>query len=104
MKKTLVRGTTPSIQFHFKTVDTSAISIAYLVIRCCGRVVVEKDLSEATVSEQTITWKLTQDETLKLRVGDVAVVCCDWKLTDGTRGRSKVAEYMVEPAGKSKVI
>lgn len=100
----LISGTTPSVQFIFKNVDPADIAVAYLTVRVGDSVVIEKDITEASVQNNTLTWVLTQEETLRLNVGDTCRICCDWKTSSGVRGRSKMATMTVEESGKSCVI
>lgn len=102
---TIIRGTTPTVQFSFSAVKTSEIDVAYMIIKCDGRVIIEKDLSEASeITHNHLQWKLTQEESIKLKVGATVSIYCDWKTNDGTRGRSKVGTYVVEESGKCGVI
>lgn len=61
------RGTTAVIEYKFKTIDVSTITSCYLTIKQ-GDVEIEKDLSDATMdtTDNTLSWKLTQAETLGL--------------------------------------
>lgn len=97
----LISGTTPTITFTFDEIDVSEITVAYLVIKSRGKTVIEKDLTEAAVEDKAISWTLAQADTLLLKPSATCTVCCDWKTTDGTRGRSAVEEYKVEASGKS---
>lgn len=99
----LIRLTTPTIQFTFKDIDTAQIEKAYLVIKN-RQVIIEKAMDEATVTTGMIEWKLTQQESQRLKVGEKVTIYCDWLLKDGTRGRSKTAEYTVADTGKNEVI
>ena len=103
----LVRGTTPSFEITFNTVSVSDIVVAYLVFKSGGKIVLEKDLTTATVGDKTLTWTLSQEESFLVgrsnSVRHVDVVC-DWKLSDGTRGRSSVAPCIIELPGKNEVI
>lgn len=102
---TIIRGTTPTIEFTFSTVKPADISVAYMIIKCDGRTILEKDKSEVSgTTSRTLQWKLTQEESLKLRVGSTVSIYCDWKTADGTRGRSKVGTYLIEESGKCGVI
>lgn len=100
----IVQYSTPTIIINFPTVDTSAISEAYLVFKCAGATVLEKDLTSATVETKKISWRLTQNETKSFVVNTSVKVCCDWKLSDGTRGRSVETEYWIVETGKNEVI
>ena len=102
----IVRGTTPTIKWVFSTVNVETISSAYLTIRNRRTVVIEKALSEATVDTTTksVSWTLTQAETLALKDFQEYGLFCDWLLADGTRGAGKAKTVMACPAGKNEVI
>lgn len=100
----LIRGTTPTLEFTYSDITVSDIVKALLVIKQDKRTMIEKDIGTATVSENSIAWTLAQEDTLLLREQRDAFIMCDWKLADGTRGRSKVLVVDVEDPGKSEVI
>lgn len=81
-------GTTPTIIYTFSIVTPSDMTDAVLTIKVGGEILIEKDLEDATVGEHTLSWTLTQAETLSLgiRCGTMMV---NWLLTDGVRGASK---------------
>lgn len=100
----IIRGTTPTIKFAFNQINPANIVVAYLVIKQGDKTVIERDDQTATVASDSLSWTLTQAETLKLSKSFNAVIFCDWKLQDGTRGRSNVATEAIEESGKSEVI
>lgn len=100
----IIRGTTPTIKFTFSQIETANIIVAYLVIKQGDRTVIERDLQTATIDSDNLSWTLTQAETFKLSRNLKANVFCDWKLQDGTRGRSNVRTDSVEDSGKQEVI
>lgn len=100
----IIKGTTPTIIFTFSEVDVAHITTAFLVIKQNDTVIIDKPITDAVIGEDSIEWKLTQLETLSLSENRMAEVCCDWKLADGTRGRSNKIEERVEKAGKNGVI
>lgn len=100
----IIRGTTPTIKFVFNTISVQSITTAYFLIKSGSKIIIEKDLSTATVENNNLSWKLTQEESLMLSAGGSVVLMCDWKLADGTRGRSKIETCKVAPAGKGEVI
>lgn len=101
----IIRGTTPTITFSFSSVRPSDISAAYLTISGIYNTdSVSRDLDSATVSSDSLSWTLTQEETLRLTAGGPVQVLCDWKLSDGTRGRSKAATLKIGDTGKNEVI
>lgn len=103
-KGVIVQYTTPTILINFPTIDTSTITEAYLVFKTAGATVLEKDLAAATVEEKKVSWRLSQVETGKFTLNTTVEIYCDWKLSDGTRGRSLKADYWIVETGKAEVI
>ena len=99
----IIRATTPTIKYVFKTVRVEDITAAYMTIKMEESVLIEKDLTEATVSEDAITWTLTQQETLAM-TADKVTIMLNWKLNDGTRGASVRTALFVEDNDKEEVI
>lgn len=100
----IIKGTTPTIRYTFNTINTEDIAVAFLSIKQNDKTIIEKDLSTATVDEGTIFWKLTQEETLKLRRKVFATIYLDYLLGDGTRAAGKTRKEMIGPTGKEEVI
>ena len=98
---TIIKGTTPTIQYKFNVVHVTDISKAYLTITG-GPEPIEKDLDSATIGTNTISWTLTQQETLSF-AGTVQVML-NWLTTGGTRGASKKTMIVVESNLKEVVI
>ena len=98
----IIRGTTPTISYTFKTVDVSKITDAFMTIKRNGIVAVEKALDDATVGEKSLSWTLTQAETLSVS-GD-AYMMLNWKTNDGTRGASAETSVKFTPNHKEEVI
>ena len=83
----IVVGTTPNIIYTFKSVSVSNIVTAILTIKKDGSEVLRKTIDDATVGDKSLTWKLSQDDTLS--VGDGKASCMlNWVTADGTRGVS----------------
>lgn len=80
-------GTTPTITYAFSIVSPSDMTEAVLTIKIGSIIVIEKTLDDATVGEDSLSWTLTQSETLSLgtRYGTMMV---NWLTSDGTRGAS----------------
>ena len=92
----IVRGTTPTIQMSFQTIDVGTISEAYLTIRQeATGLVIEKDLSDALRGEGVLSWTLTQEETLQIKPPYSVQIQCRYLLSDGTAGASQI--YTVYP-------
>lgn len=63
----IARGTTPTIQFVFKSIDTADIAVCYLTIKQGDITLIEKTLDDAvSVGNGLLEWSLTQEETLML--------------------------------------
>lgn len=100
----IIRGTTPTITFTFSSVEVSNIQVAYLFVQQIDQTLIEKDISAATVDENSLSWELTQEETLSLKDRSRVKIFCDWRLASGLRGRSEVFETTVDNSGKNEVI
>ena len=101
----IIRGTTPTLRFAFTDINADHIVTAYLVIKYDQTTLIEKPISDVVNrTETTMDWKLSQSETLLLPDRKTVDICCDWKLQDGTRGRSTVCSVIVESSGKNEVI
>lgn len=107
----IVRFTTPTIIIKFRTIDPETITEAFLVFKEEGEEVLSKPLSQASVHKATeeepenyIAWTLTQEETGALELNSRVIVCCDWLIQDGTRGRSRTREIQIVDTGKDEVI
>ena len=64
----MIQGTTPTHTFKMP-LDISNISKLRVSYAQNGQVVITKELSDFTVESDTITTKLTQEDTLKFRGG-----------------------------------
>ena len=99
----IIRGTTPILIFTFDSITVSDVSVAYLTIKQNNEIILSKDIQEASVGEKTISWQLSQQDTLSLMACS-AVVYCDWKLNSGVRGASAPLTIGVSSSGKVEVI
>lgn len=84
----IIIGTTPTITYKFKIVDVSEITVAILTIKERGVNIIELNLSDATIGEDSLSWTLTQEETLLIGAR-TATMMLNWKTEDGTRGASE---------------
>lgn len=102
----IITGTTPIIRYIFKTIDPSNLDVAILKVSQSGEAVIVKNIDDGIIDNVTrsISWKLTQEETLGLNVKYMANVSLDWLLNDGTRGAGKTANLKVEPSATNEVI
>lgn len=100
----IIRGTTPTIGFNFKTVDGTQITVAYLTVKQNRTIMIERDITTATATESNITWDLTQAETLSLKPKDKVKIECRYKLSSGKAYRSRTFEDDVDDVDKGGVI
>ena len=100
----IIRGTTPTIGFNFKTIDGTEIAVAYLTVSQDRSVMIERDITTATATEANITWDLTQAETLSLKPKVKAKIQCRYKLNSGKAYRSRTFEDDVDDVDKGGVI
>ena len=101
----IFRGTTPIIQYAFKTMLTSQIQTAYMTVKQGGGLIVELSLAEAEVGEKTLSWTLTQEDTLKLRDSIEPVeIQLRYKLSDGTACDTEISYFKVGRILKDGVI
>ena len=103
---TIIKGTTPTIQYIFPDVDVEDITVAFLTIRQAGIDVITRDIhsAEVDIEESMISWTLTQEETLQLMPKGQATAYLDWKLADGTRSGGETVTFSIAPTGKNEVI
>lgn len=101
---TIIRGTTPTIKYTFKTIHGTDITVARFTVSQAGTVLVDKDLADAVVDSTSISWTMTQVETLKLDTDIPAKLMLNWKVADGTRGASKITIASIRENDVSEVI
>lgn len=84
----IIIGTTPTITYKFKIVSPTELEKAILTIKIAGQVIIEKTLADATVGEDSLSWTLTQEETLSIgtRSGKMML---NWLTHSGKRGASE---------------
>ena len=90
----IIRGTTPTIVYNFKTVKTTDLSEAIITLVKDGATVLEKDMTSATTDQTALSWTLTQEETLQLS-GAVSVML-NWLTVEGVRGASHKTSLVVD--------
>lgn len=98
----IIRGTTPTIKYTFDTVSVSNINTAVLTIKRNNTILVERDLTTATTDADSISWVLTQENTLA--VDGKAEIMLNWVTADGVRGASKTLAVEFKPNHKEKVL
>lgn len=88
----MIRGTTPSLRWNFSKIPVSTITAATMTVVQGGNVIATKHLSDATVGDSSLTFTLTQQETLALKVGLKAEIQLKYKTEDGLVGASTIYE------------
>ena len=84
----IIVGTTPTITYNYKTVSPSDFRTAILTIKSAGAIIIEKTLSDAVVWESSLSWTLSQEETLLLGT-NTAKMMCNFVTFSGKRGASE---------------
>lgn len=90
MVTTIMRGTTPTVIFTFRVVDPTTLKEAFLTIRQGKNLIVERDISSASIKFSEITWRLTQEETLRIPPYSELGIHLRWKTVNGVAGGSAV--------------
>lgn len=101
---TIVRGTTPEIEIVFKETDPHVLAKAVLTLSKGTDDVLSRDLSTATISGKSVSWELTQEETLALNKDDSLSVVCVWVTNEAVRGQSKTAIVYVAETPINEVL
>ena len=99
----VIRATTPTFKYVFKTVDVQNITKAYLTISKDGQTAIEKSLADATIGEDYLAWTFSQSDSLHIPAGIVTAEC-NWLTVDGTRGSSGKSQLNIERNSKEVVI
>lgn len=99
----IIQATTPTITYTFKEVDPADIAQAYLTIKQGGSTIIEKDLDDAAVGEDSLAFTFTQQETRLLAKGQASAML-NWKTNDGTRGASAKTAILIDDNYKNEVI
>ena len=100
----IIRGTTPTLEFKYNDIHVGDIAVANLVIKQQGATKITKDITTATSGSNSLSWTLSQTDTLSLAPAKSATIVCDWKTSGGVRGRSVELTVNVEEPGKAEVI
>ena len=99
----MYRGTTPTLKFTLPF-EASTLAEAYISIEQNRRVILEKTIEDCTLSGNTISVKLTQEETLKLGVSDRTEIQLRVRLADGNALASQIFAVSTERILKDGVI
>ena len=101
--KEIVAGTTPTIEYTFRSVVPSDITTALLTFKKDGIIILRKDLADAEVLENKMFFLLSQADTLKLGTGNVEIML-NWVDTNGIRGVGNTEIVKVLPNHKNEVM
>lgn len=83
----IIIGTTPTITYKFKIVSPADLTKAILTIKSIRQIILEKTLADAVVGEDSLSWTLTQSETLSIGTRTCKMML-NWLTASGTRGAS----------------
>lgn len=96
--------TTPTIIFNnFQLITPAEITVAYLTIKQDGQIILEKNMSELTIGESSISYTMTQEESAVLGT-EKAKAQLTWVTAGGLRGVSETLEAIGVAVQKSEVI
>lgn len=89
----VIVGTTPTFRYDFNVVDPADITQAVLTIATDDAVLIEKELSDADVGADYLSWTLTQQDTLLIPVSTPETrrrvyAMINWLTNSGQRGAS----------------
>lgn len=99
----MIRGTTPTLEFTLPF-DTSVLAEAFVTISQNDEVVLDKQLTECNCSEQKLSVRLTQEETLKLDCDCKTEIQVRIRTHDGESLASDIAVVSTERILKDGVI
>ena len=91
---TIVIGTTPTIIYKFSIVNPQDFIAAEMTIKNKNSILLKKELTDAKIRSSSISWTLTQEETLGLGTGSLTMML-NWLTGSGTRGTSKEINVQV---------
>ena len=95
----MVKGTTPTFTFTLPF-DASTVEVAYLTFQQGNSVAFEKDMTSATTEGQSISFLVTQKDTLGLADSPDVTIQFRCKTSDGKVYASGLIEVPVVPTLK----
>lgn len=99
----IVKGTTPTFQYTFNAIDPTELTEAYFVIRQGRENIIQMPLSEAEIDGTTVSFTISQEDSLKLIPGLKATILLDWAI-GSQRGQGKRREAYIGEEGVDEVI
>ena len=101
---TIIRGTNGMVRYKVKTTDLSTVgSIEMHIAQGSKEIIKYRDDLTVDVSAGTISYELTQEESLSLvpyRTGEVSVLV----MVNGKRGELPTIKFEVNPTRKNEVM
>lgn len=101
-------GTTPTITYKLKKVTPSILRTADFTVKdnMTKTTIIERHIDTATLdtTNNTIGWKLTQQETFLLKLGRQYTMMANWLTNDGTAGVTEKATILPDSNHRTEVI
>ena len=89
----IIIGTTPTITYKFSIVSPADFRTAILTIKNQSEIIIEKTLADAVAGEDSLSWTLTQQETLLIGTRSCKMML-NWVTHSGKRGASEETAIM----------
>lgn len=99
----MIRGTTPTEIFKLP-IDASIIKKVRITYVQYAKIIVEKTEQDVAMSDQTIRFKLTQEETLRFSATTPAIVQLKVLFTDNTVQACPIMEVSVKDILNEEVL
>ncbi len=100
----MYRGTTPQLEVIVTGVDFTEVAELWLTIGQNGRPIVNKDLEDLTIEDNTIYVTFTQEDTLALRACSSTYLQLRVLMNDGTATATPVKKLNVNEIIKDGII
>lgn len=100
----MFRGTTPQLEVIVTGVDFAEVAELWLTIGQNGRPIVNKDLEDLTIEDNTIYITFTQEDTLALRACSSTYLQLRVLMNDGTAIATPVKKLNVNEIIKDGII
>ena len=92
----MIRGTTPTLRF-FLPFSVDRLDVAYITMQQDGMDVIEKTLEDCDAEGSELSFRMTQDDTLKLEAGRMVEIQLRVRLKTGD---ALASEIMRAPASR----
>lgn len=99
----MIRGTTPTLEFTIPF-DTNLLEEAYVTLAQNKKIVIDKSLSECRCSDNVLSVKLTQEETLLLSSNSTVEIQIRARTKDGNAVASEIMAVSPDRILKDGVI